>query len=281
MSEAAARVPSTPVRAVRPWEWARPPRPARLELVHAPPRAPVAKAPPLLFVPGLAHAAWCFTEHWLPYAASRGFDGYAMSLRGYGGSDGRRLGTRLRDYVDDVVRTASDLPRRPVLVGHSMGGLVVQRALERYTPAAVVLVAPAPPRHGLTTYGWVLLRQPFGALAALAGASLRFRPRLLVHELDRARAVELARRQERCAPLTQYQLVLPRRAPRPTVVPPLLLVGAARDRVIPRSDIRATARFWRVQPRWYDGIGHDMMLDAGWRRPIDDILDWVAALPAR
>lgn len=280
---ATGRVPGTPVRAVRPWEWARPPRAVPCELVAADPAAPVADAPPLLFVPGLAHAAWCFTEHWLPYAASRGFEAYAMSLRGYGGSDGRdrRLRTRLKDYVEDVVRTASELPRRPVLVGHSMGGLVVQRALERYTPAAAVLVAPAPPRQGLTTYGWVLLHQPLGALASLTGASVRFRPRMLVHRVERARAVELAGRQERSAPLTQYQLVLPRRAPRPTVVPPMLLLGAAGDRVIPRSDIRAAARFWRVEPRWYDGTGHDMMLDAGWQRPIDDILDWVAALPGR
>lgn len=38
--------------------------------------------PPLVFVHGSYHAAWCWTEHWLPFFSSRGFDCYALSLLG-------------------------------------------------------------------------------------------------------------------------------------------------------------------------------------------------------
>ena len=74
------------VRVVRSWEWARPERPARREVLAAVPEREEAK-PPLLFVPGFGHGAWAFAEHWLGHAAGRGFPAYALSLRGHGGSE--------------------------------------------------------------------------------------------------------------------------------------------------------------------------------------------------
>ena len=66
--------------------------------------------PPLLFVHGAGHGAWCWAS--------------------------------IADYVSDVERVAADLPREPVLVGHSLGGLVVQKYLEAHEPPAAVLLAP-------------------------------------------------------------------------------------------------------------------------------------------
>jgi pimeloyl-ACP methyl ester carboxylesterase len=232
--------------------------------------------PPVLFVHGLGHGAWCWAEHWLAVAADRGYPAHALTLRGYADGDGRgRWRVTIGDYVADVARAAASLPTAPVLVGHSMGGLVVQRALARVRPPAAVLVTPVPPRHGLLTFATVLRHQPGAALGALVGRSLHFRPRQLFTGLDRSTAAALAARQKKTAPITLYQMTLPRRTPRPVDPPPMLLLAATADRIIPRSDIAQTARFWGVQPRWYDGIGHDVMLDDGWRRPLDDLLDWL------
>lgn len=38
--------------------------------------------PPLVFVHGSYHAAWCWAEHWLPFFSSSGHDCYAISLLG-------------------------------------------------------------------------------------------------------------------------------------------------------------------------------------------------------
>lgn len=38
--------------------------------------------PPLVFVHGSYHAAWCWAEHWLPFFSSSGYDCYALSLLG-------------------------------------------------------------------------------------------------------------------------------------------------------------------------------------------------------
>lgn len=45
------------------------------------------KNPPLVFVHGSYHAAWCWAEHWLPFFSGFGFDSYAVSLLGQGESD--------------------------------------------------------------------------------------------------------------------------------------------------------------------------------------------------
>lgn len=38
--------------------------------------------PPLLFVHGSYHAAWCWAEYWMPFFVSQGFDCYASSILG-------------------------------------------------------------------------------------------------------------------------------------------------------------------------------------------------------
>lgn len=85
--------------------------------------------PPLVFVHGSYHAAWCWAEHWLPFFSACGFDCYALSLLGQGESDapsGSVAGT-LQTHASDVadfIQKKVLLP--PVLLGHSFGGLIIQ-----------------------------------------------------------------------------------------------------------------------------------------------------------
>src|SRR5205085_744455 len=110
-----------------------------------------ADLPPILGVHGAWHAAWCWQEHFLGYFANQGIATYALSLRWHGGSAGgdRLRWTSLSEYVADVAHIARDLPRPPIVLGHSMGGFVVQHYLASGHPAAgAVLVAAVPPTVG-------------------------------------------------------------------------------------------------------------------------------------
>ena len=40
------------------------------------------KNPPLVFVHGSFHAAWCWAEYWMPFFSDKSFDCYAVSLLG-------------------------------------------------------------------------------------------------------------------------------------------------------------------------------------------------------
>jgi pimeloyl-ACP methyl ester carboxylesterase len=53
--------------------------------------------------------------------------------------------TSLRDYVDDVAQLIAELDEKPILIGHSMGGLVAQMLAARGLASAVILLAPSPP----------------------------------------------------------------------------------------------------------------------------------------
>ncbi len=118
---------------------------------------------PLLFVHGAWHGAWCWDQHFLDYFARHGFAAHALSLRGHGESEGRnRLRwTRLAEYVEDVARVARVLPRPPVVIGHSMGGAVVQKYLETRAAAAGVLLASVPPSGALPAALRLARRHPF------------------------------------------------------------------------------------------------------------------------
>src|SRR5579871_4991619 len=53
--------------------------------------------------------------------------------------------TSLADYVDDLAAMIERLPEPPVIIGHSMGGLIALLLCARGLGRAGVLLTPAPP----------------------------------------------------------------------------------------------------------------------------------------
>lgn len=250
-----------------------------LEVVRALPHGPTEK-PPLLFVHGLGHAAWCW-EDWLVETAAAGHPAYALSLRGHGGSAGPLRTATIGDYVDDVVRTAASLPRRAVLVGHSMGGLVVQKALARYAANAGVLVAPVPAHPAVGSLVSIARRHPLDAVRILAGGSLPLRPDHLVRQLSPTQARAVSERCGKESALAQYQLLLHRPAPPPRGSAPVLVLATPDDALVPIADVRRTARRYGANVREFPGMGHDLMLDRDHLAPARAMLSWLADRPAR
>jgi pimeloyl-ACP methyl ester carboxylesterase len=233
--------------------------------------------PPLLFVAGYRHGAWAFAEKWLEHAAERGFPAYSMSLRGHGDS-GSAPGTTLRAYAHDVVQVAARLPRQCVLIGHGVGGLAVANALARYPARAGVLVAPV---FGGPGIAWTALRRnPAGTLPAMFGRRLALRRRQLFgRELGSSVARGYAKRIGGVrAPLAQWQLLRGHTPEPPVGSAPVLVVGSPDDRIVPRRALERVARRYAGAPLLFPGMGHDLMLDARWREPIDAILDWLDKL---
>jgi alpha-beta hydrolase superfamily lysophospholipase len=214
-------------------------------------------------------------------AAERGFSSYAVSLRGHGASGGgeRVRSTLLRDYVHDVIQAAVRLPRQPVLIGHSLGALVVERALGRYSARGAALLAPSPIDNGLAATVQRLRDRPGDVLEALIGRPLPMRHESLFVGLSVEESAPYLARLGAESTAALYQLTLPHR-PVPTTVP-VLVAGTPDDALVPVADVEKTARFYGVDPRWYPGLGHDLMLDAGNEKVLDELLSWVADEVAR
>lgn len=262
----------TPVESVR--------GPRGLELLRSVPPVDAPEKPPVLFVHGLGHAAWCWTS-WLEEAARAGHPAYALSLRGHGASQGPLLSSTLRTYVDDVIHTAATLPRRAVLVGHSMGGLVVQQALARYSAEAGVLVAPVPAHPAVGSLLSVARRHPGDAVRMILGGSLPLRPEYLLNQVSPAEGREIADRCGKESPLAQYQLLLHRPPPPPRGDAPVLVLATPDDALVPIGDVRRTARRYGAEVVSFPGMGHDLMLDGEWQEPARAMLRWLAELPSR
>ena len=243
--------------------------------------------PPLLFVHGAAHGAWCWADHFLGFFSDRGFDAYALSLRGHGGSGGReRLRwTSVADYVDDVAHVAAGLPQEPVVVGHSMGGMVAARYLSRRRPPAAALLAPAPPGGMPRQWARLSADNPWLTVEMLltleAGKMFstpaRARKFLFSPELEeedlRRHAVRLGRESIRAVLELSWMRPDPTRFHRT----PMLVLGAARDYIIPPEEVLRTADAYGAEARILPDIAHDLMLDSGWPRAADALLAWLAA----
>jgi pimeloyl-ACP methyl ester carboxylesterase len=243
---------------------------------------------PLLFVHGAWHGAWCWDEHFLDFFAERGYACYAPSLRGHGASAGRdRLRrTGIQDYVRDVAQTAAELPTKPVLVGHSMGGFVVQKYLEHHTAAGAILVAPIPP-SGCRRVTLHIARHhtvPF----VKAMATLRLAPVVATPDLVRDLFFSEStpdKQVNTCQQRVQDEsyrafldmLVLNRVRTRYVNRVPMLVLGAEYDALVPPRQIRRTAAVYGAEEQIIPGVGHDVMLEPGWQVVAEGIAGWLSA----
>ncbi|WP_306243776.1 alpha/beta hydrolase [Mycobacterium sp. TY815] len=241
---------------------------------------------PLLFVHGAAHAAWCWDEHFLDFFAERGFRAVAVSLRGHGGSPapGRLSKVSLADYVDDVHSVARRLPAAPILIGHSLGGFVVQKYLEVHQAPAGVLLASAPPQGLLRFMLRSARRHPLRmARATVTGKSVR-----MINTPPRAREAFFSPETAE-ADVARWAARFDEESPRPIldtmfnpaqpqhVSAPLLVLGAELDRSITTSEVHATAGAYRTRAEIFVGMGHDMMLEPRWPAVAERIRTWLAS----
>jgi len=256
----------------------------RLEILAQEPQGP-ARSTPLLFVHGAWHGAWCWAEYFLPYFSGHGYASYALSLRGHGASEGhaRLRRTRIADYVSDVAQAARRLPKSPVLIGHSMGGLIVQKYLEVYSAPAAILLAPVPVRGVAKTTLRIAKHHPL--LFLKANLTLSLYPIIGTPRLARQAffSADIAMENlERYFPRLQDEsylaflgmLIL--ELPRPQkVTAPLLVLGAANDTIFYPDEIEATAQAYHTQAEIFPDMAHDMMLEAGWQAVAERILNWL------
>ncbi len=248
-------------------------------------RTPVnrTRTTPLLFVHGMWHGAWCWEENFLPYFAEHGYHVSALSLRGHAGSEGKIRGNTVADYVSDVEQAAGQFETAPVIIGHSMGGFLTQKYLEKHDAPAAVLMA-SNPHFGL----WpTLFRLTMQRPLVLLKVTMQLRLYPVVETPEAARwsmfsrdmpEEQVARYQAKLndesfrmfIDLLGLNLADPKK-----VKTPLLILGAKNDNAISEDQVHATARGYGVKAEIFPNMAHDMMLESGWKTVADRILTWL------
>jgi pimeloyl-ACP methyl ester carboxylesterase len=232
----------------------------------------------VLLIHGAWHGAWCW-DGFAKRLAQRGHEASTVQLRGHDRPPGR-IWYRVHHYVEDVRRELAEFSKPPVLVGHSLGGLIAQKYTERHPAAGLVLMAPIPTGGTIRAVARLALRHPFPFLKA--NLLLRLRPFIATRRVVRDlfftpdTPEEVVDRCFACLQDESYlafidSMVVLARSHRVKV--PVLVLGAGRDFTV--CEMQATARAYGCEAEIFPGMGHDMMLDDGWPQVADRVDAWV------
>jgi pimeloyl-ACP methyl ester carboxylesterase len=234
-------------------------------------RPPPSPRPPILFLHGAFGGPDIFERFLAPWFAARGHRVHVPRLPG----DVERPPARIRDYVRAARRAADTMGGAPIVVAHSLGGLIAQHlAAERRLPGVALIGSPGP--MGLGPSLWRLSAQRPSVLASLmltqAGAGQLLgvqaaRDALFTADTPAewiAEVMTTPTPESPAALLDGLTWDLPlwplgRRSPM------LALLGEA-DAFVPRSDLTALGFTYGAETEVLTGMAHGAPIDPHWKR---------------
>ena len=238
----------------------------------------------VLCLHGLFAGSWVF-ESLLPLIAQRGHPAAALSFRGHPpNAPLANIGSQsITAFASDAAEACKAL-ERPIVIGHSLGGLIALLLAGRNLARAAIVVAPSPPR-GITVLHPALLLRMTRYLPALL-LSRAFLPTnadldaLVLNKIApddrpalRSRFVRDSGRAARQAAFGVFRV--PPRAMRA----PVLVVTGDEDRFIPLSVAQKVAQTYAAPLHVARGHGHFLFSEPGWEQHAAVMLDWMEGLP--
>lgn len=248
-----------------------------------------ADQPPILFVHGAFCGAWMWTDTFMPYLAKAGHPCYALSLRCHGGSTG--FGdidwVSVSDYTDDVEKVIDWLKNKedcnPVVLGHSMGGFVVQKVLERRALRASILMCSVPPQGLVASQMHLIMQKPqlFAEINHILSSqespeTIVLREALFATDVDEKllkQWMTKMRLESHRAIWDMSMFSLPQL--RLIHKSPMLIIGAEKDALVPPFLVQATGQNYSLPVHLFQGMGHALTHEKGWQEVADFIHDWI------
>ncbi|MFI1990858.1 alpha/beta hydrolase [Actinoplanes sp. NPDC020271] len=255
---------------------------------------------PVVFIHGL----WIHSSSWQPWIDRFAAAGYRPIAPGWPGDadtveESRGRADRLAGHgLDDIAahygRIIDTLDQPPVVIGHSVGGLITQKLGVSHRLRAAVAISPAPIK-GVTPVPVAQLRSSFPALRwpgntrrAVALSENQFRYAFgNVLTAEESRALHTAYAMPGPA-RTLFEIAtanLRRTSPAAVDVrtgdrAPLLIVAAEQDHTVPEVVVRAAHGLYRDSPAVADlvsiaGRGHSYVFDHDWPDLADRVERWL------
>ncbi|MHA8081491.1 alpha/beta hydrolase [Aquirufa regiilacus] len=224
----------------------------------------------LVFVHGMCHGAWCWERYFIPYFEELGYTCLAINLPGHAeAGSSKSISYSLNRYVKALEELVDSLDEAPILIGHSMGGMVVQRYLKTGRCKKAVLLASVPPQGVLFPSLRVLSRYPrtipYLFQANLLGAFKQY-PQLFFNE----KALAEQYLPDLCAEsfVAYLGLFLPVSH---QIKCPVLVIGGSEDGLISVEEFQQTAKHYRADLEIIAGGSHGLMLD----ETRGEVMEWM------
>lgn len=245
----------------------------------------------------LVHGSWSRGDQWAPARAAfeqRGFTVHTPTLRHHelpladGAPKIARLS--LRDYVDDLVAMVGSLDTPPLLLGHSLGGLLVQLVAARAAHVGMIAACPSsvgPSGLNPTTLGIAMphaLRPRAWRKPVYPPTWQRFRRGVAGAQTEQAAREAFDELVCESGRVLFFELAMPwldranaARVDHRAIVGPVLVIAGGRDRIVPPRLARRTAARY-VNARYAEISGSDHLVFHGKALPVtmSRIDEWLA-----
>jgi non-heme chloroperoxidase len=261
-------------------------------------------APPVSVV--FIHGLWIHSDAWQPWVELYRAAGYDATAPGWPGDsvtpgDTRKNPAAVADKgIDDITSgyldVISRLPARPVVIGHSFGGLIAQKLLAGGAAAAAIAIDPGqikgvrPLPFAQLRSGLPVLSKPGNKKRAVTLTKKQFRysfgnalPENESGELFDRYAIPGPGRPLFEASAANFKKSSPAAVDtRKRERGPLLITGGGRDHTVPEVVARAAYKLYSGSGAVTDyhvfrDRGHSLVLDHGWREIADYTLSWLAS----
>lgn len=247
----------------------------------------------ILFIHGMWSQPWVW-DSWKARFEQAGFQCSTITLKGHGEHEDDRALQRvgMADYTAQVIEGVAGCSAPPVLVGHSLGGLISQQVAGRVPLAGIALINSAVPapifplrpimlpalvRHFAKPWLW---HSAFRLSRWEAGY-------LLFNGLPRAEHPAYYARLQAESGRIAYQVgfgALNRagsnRVNRLAISCPMLALVGARDHIVPIGASRRMAAWYgdQLDYREFEQHAHWMLAEAGSEELADEVMEWIQHL---
>lgn len=243
----------------------------------------------LVLLHGACFSAWVWKDNFMHFFSDAGYEVWAVSLRGHGDSSpGKSLRwTSVSDYVDDLMDVLSAIDGPVYVLGHSMGGFIIQHAMSKFSPSVkgVVMLCAAPPLGLWRLLGRLAIHFPWAFFISLLRMSwlpmvkhpVRLKGIMLRDDFPVEDLPRLSAQMQEESFLAFLEMVALKLPHIPAVTPPVMVIGAEKDYLVPVSEVKRTATVFGVEPILVPNASHCLMLESGWEMTAERIRTFLSA----
>lgn len=247
----------------------------------------------VVFIHGLFLNDQTWTE-WETFFKKKGYTTHAPAYPGHEGipSELRKnaqdsLGNvTFTDVVNKMEAFIETLPEKPIIIGHSMGGLVAQKLIEKDLAEAAVIISSAPPK-GVITLKFSFAKSNLGLLNPFKGNSIHYPTKKWFHYAF----TNTLSREESDSIFDKFVVPESRNIPRETLKKagkidfkkphaPLLFISGKEDHIIPASLNKKNFMRYKDEKsirehKIFEGRDHFIAREDGWKEVANYVYKWL------